>query len=109
MKESYDKNSVKRSFQVGDKVLAFLPVTGAPLHAMYFGQYVVEKKENELNCVIVTHNRRKSKQLCHVNMLKLHYERRKQSSVLMQLAQEVLLLMQLKSYENFLTYLRQLN
>ena len=74
MKESYDKNSFKQSFQVGDKVLAFVPVLGAPLYARYFGPYVVEEKENELNYVIVTHDRRKIKQLCHVNMLKLHYE-----------------------------------
>jgi hypothetical protein len=78
MKEKYDKNSVQRSFQIGDKVLAFLPVPGAPLHARYFGPYVVEKKENELNYVIVTPDRRKRKQLCHVNMLKPYHERRKE-------------------------------
>jgi transposase InsO family protein len=39
MKEKYDKTTVKRSFQTGDKVLAFLPVPGTPLHARYFGPY----------------------------------------------------------------------
>jgi hypothetical protein len=76
MKEKYDKTTVKRSFQTGDKVLAFLPVPGTPLHARYFGPYLVEKKENDLNDVIVTPDRRKNKQLCHVNMPKPYYERR---------------------------------
>ena len=69
MKQNYDKNSVSRSFQSGDKVLAFLPVSRKPLQARYFGPYVVKKKENELNYIIVTPNRRKNEQLCHVNML----------------------------------------
>ena len=98
MKEKYDK-----SFQIGDKVLAFLPVPGTPLHARYFGLYVVEKK-NELNYVIVTPDRRKNKQLCQVNMLKPYHERKR----LMQLVQVVLIIIQLKSW-NFLTYPKQLN
>ena len=77
MKEKYDKTTATRSFQTGDKVLAFLPVPGTPLHARYFGPYVVEKKENELNYVIVTPDRRKNKQLCHVNMIKPYHERKK--------------------------------
>jgi hypothetical protein len=103
MKEKYDKTTVTRSFQIGDKVLAFLPVPGTPLHARYFGLYVVEKK-NELNYVIVTPDRRKNKQLCHVNMLKPYHERKR----LMQLVQVVLIIIQLKSW-NFLTYPKQLN
>ena len=67
----------KTQFQVGDKVFAFLLVPGAPLHARYFSPYVVEKKQNELNYVIVTPDKRKSKQLCHVNMRKLYHERTK--------------------------------
>ena len=45
MKQNYDKNSVTRKFQPGDKVLAFLPVSGKPLQARYSGPYVVEKRE----------------------------------------------------------------
>ena len=37
---------------------------------------ISEKKENDLNYVIVTPKRRKTKQLCHVNMLKSYYERK---------------------------------
>ena len=69
MKEKYDKNSVKHSFQISS-------VPGVPLHARYFGLYVVEKKE--LNYVIVMPDRCKCKQICHVNMLKLYHKRRKE-------------------------------
>ncbi|CAB4033082.1 Transposon Ty3-I Gag-Pol poly [Paramuricea clavata] len=79
MKHSYDshKNTVTRNFQNGDKVLALLPVPGNPLQARYFGPYVIEKKENDLNYIIITPNRRRKKQLCHVNMLKAYHERKK--------------------------------
>ena len=77
MKQNYNKNSVTRKFQPGDKVLAFLPVSGKPLQARYSGPYVVEKKESELNYVIVTPDRCKHTQLCHVNMLKPYNERKK--------------------------------
>ena len=36
--------------------------------ACELGPYLIDKKENDLNYVIVTPDRRKSKQLCHVNM-----------------------------------------
>ena len=76
MKNQYDKNCVSRKFQPGNKVLALLPVTGNTLQARYFGPYLIDKKENDLNYVIVTPNRRKIKQLCHVNMLKPYLERK---------------------------------
>ena len=77
MKHSYDENTVTLNFQNGDKVLALLPVPGNPLQARYFGPYVIEKKENDLNYVIITPNRRRNKQLCHVNMLKAYHKRKK--------------------------------
>ena len=77
MKSKFDKNTVTRNFQAGDKVLAYLPVPGTPLQARYFGPYVVKKKVSDLNYVIVTPDRRKDAQLCHVNMLKPYHERAK--------------------------------
>ncbi|CAB4009566.1 Hypothetical predicted protein, partial [Paramuricea clavata] len=77
MKHSYDKNNVTRNFQNGNRVIALLPVPGNPLQPRYFGPYVIEKKENDLNYVIITPNRRRNKQLCHVNMLKAYHERKK--------------------------------
>ena len=76
MKNQYDKHCVSRKFQPGDKVLALVPVTGNTLQARYFGPYLIEKKENDLNYVIITPDRRKSKQLFLVNMLKPYLERK---------------------------------
>ena len=47
------------------------------MHARYFGPYVVKKKESDLNYVIVTPDRRKQQQSCHVNMLKPYFGRTK--------------------------------
>ena len=70
MKQNYDKNTKERSYKSRDNVLAFLPVPGRPLQARYFGPYTVEKKASDLNYIITTPDRRKQKQLCHINMLK---------------------------------------
>ena len=69
MKNRYDQNSVSRTFKPGDKVLALLPVPVRPLQARYFGPYIVDKKMSDLNCVLQTPDRRKQKQLCHINLL----------------------------------------
>ena len=39
MKDRYDKYTTERVFKPGDKVL--LPIPDRPLHAGYFGPYVV--------------------------------------------------------------------
>ena len=70
MKQNYDKNTKERSFKSGDKVLALLPIPGRPLQARYFGPYTVEKKASDLNYIITTPDRRKQKQLYHINNLK---------------------------------------
>ena len=69
MKQNYDKNTKERIFKSGDKVLALLPIPGSPFQARYFGPYTVEKA-SDLNDIITTPDRRKQKQLCHINMLK---------------------------------------
>ena len=75
MKQKYDKNTKERSFKSGDKVLTLLPVLSRPLQARYFGPYTVEKKASDLNYIMTTPDRRKQKQLCHINMLKEHGDR----------------------------------
>ena len=75
MKQNFDKNTKERSFKFGDKVLALLPIPGRPLQARYFGPYTVEKKASDLNYIITTPDRRKQKQLCHINMLKEYVDR----------------------------------
>ena len=75
MKKKYDVDAVERSFKPGQKVLALLPVPSNPLNSRYFGPYVIQKKLSDLNYVVVTPDRRKQTQLCHVNMLKPYVER----------------------------------
>ena len=75
MKRNFDKNTKERSFESGDKVLALLQIPGRPLQARYFGPYTVEKKASDLNYIITTLDRRKQKQLCHINMLKEYVDR----------------------------------
>ena len=75
MKQHYDKKTVERKFQPGDKVLVLLPIPGSPLQARFSGPYEVEEKIGDLNYVLRTPDRRKHKQLCHVNMLKTYEDR----------------------------------
>ena len=75
MKERYDVDAVERIFKPGQKVLAMLPVPGNPLRSRFFGPYEIQKKLNDLNYIVVTPDRRKQTQLCHVNMLKPYVER----------------------------------
>ena len=75
MKKKHDVDAVERSFKPGQKVLALLPVPSNPLNSRYFGPYVIQKKLSDLNYVVVTPDRRKQTQLCHVNMLKPYVER----------------------------------
>ena len=75
MKTRADKKSEVRLFKPGKKVLVLLPLPGEPLKAKFSGPYCVKKKLNDVNYVISTADRRKSKRVCHVNMLKKYYER----------------------------------
>ncbi|KAJ8038116.1 hypothetical protein HOLleu_19101 [Holothuria leucospilota] len=75
MKAWYDKTTVKREFKPGDKVLVFLPVSGQPLQARFQGPYVIERKVSDTDYVILTPDKRKSKRVCHINMMKRYYER----------------------------------
>lgn len=74
MKATYDKTSA-RTFQEGDKVLAFIPVPGSPLRAKYHGPYEVVKKVGETTYIINTPDRRKPTQAVHVNLIKLYKSR----------------------------------
>ena len=54
---------------------------GEPLRAKFCGPYEVEKKVNDLNYVVSTPDRRKTKRLCHINMLKQYFERQDKAQV----------------------------
>ena len=75
MKDRFDLKAVRRNFDVGQKVLALLPVQNNPLQARYVGPYVIQNKISEVNYVLSTPDRRKKTQLCHINMLKAYFDR----------------------------------
>lgn len=75
MKQKYDRKAELRGFSPGDKVLALLPLINSPFQAKYFGPFTVLRRVSDLNYVIETPGRRKSSQLCHVNLLKAYHSR----------------------------------
>jgi len=76
-KQWYDKRARQRSFVPGQKVLALLPLPGKHLQAKYFGPYVIEQQLGPVDYVIATPDRRKTKRVCHINLLKEYKERDK--------------------------------
>ena len=75
MKQQYDVKTKPRSFEVGESVLALLPVPGNPLKARFSGPWKVVKKLNDTDYVVETPDRRKKYQTCHINMLKEYHDR----------------------------------
>ena len=80
MKTWYDKDAKNRVFSPGDKVLVLFPIPGHPLQARYHGPYTVESKVGEVDYVVKTPDRRKSRQLCLINMLKQYIDRNDDNS-----------------------------
>jgi len=74
-KRWYDRRAVMRTFIPGDKVLVLLPIPGKPLHAKFHGPYIVEEQLGLVDYVISTPDRRKTKRVCHVNLLKKYVDR----------------------------------
>jgi len=75
MKTWFDKKARSRSFRPGERVLVLWPGIGGTMQARYQGPYVVERKLSDTNYVIQTPDRRKPRQLCHINMLRLYKDR----------------------------------
>lgn len=79
MKLNYDAHSKLREFQVGGKVLLFVPDNKYPLQAKYQEPFTGLKKGGNLNSVIDTPERREDKRLALINLLK-KYDGREQGS-----------------------------
>lgn len=69
MRRLFDSKVKSREFQVGDKVLASLPVLTSPFQARFTGPYTVEKCFPN-NYLLNTPDRRKKLRVCHINLLK---------------------------------------
>jgi len=52
-----------------------LPIPGNPLQAKFHGPYVVEQQLDPVNYVVSTPDRRKTKPVCRVNLLKAYHKR----------------------------------
>ena len=69
-KSFYDKKAREVSYEVGEQVLLLLPLIGKPLQAKYSGPYTVERRLGEVDYVISTPDRRKTRRVVHVNLMK---------------------------------------
>ena len=74
-KRWYDRKACQREFEPGNKVLILLPVLGKPLQAKFHGPYLIEQRLGPVDYVVNTPDRRKTKRICHVNLLKKYIER----------------------------------
>ena len=74
-KTYYDKRAKQRDFEIGDEVLVLLPIPTKPLHAKYYGPYKIVEKLGPVDYVLATPDRRKTKRVCHVNLLKEYHRR----------------------------------
>ena len=66
----YDKNARERSFKAGDQVLILLPTSNSKLEAQWQGPYEVIKPVGVVNYLVHLHDRKKSKRVFHINMLR---------------------------------------
>ena len=64
------KDTKSRVVSPRDKVLVLFQIPGHPLQARYHGPYTKESTVGEVDYIVKTPERRKGRQLCHINMLK---------------------------------------
>ena len=77
----YDRKARDRIFEVGQRVLVFLPIPGKPLEPKYQGPFTIIRKVGPVDYVIATPTKRRPTRLCHVNMLKAYIEREVESVI----------------------------
>ena len=73
MQRLFNRKAEHRSFNVGDKVLALLPLLNSPFQAKFSGPYEIVKCLNGHNYVLGTADWRKKVQVCHINLLKPYF------------------------------------
>lgn len=76
MKRNFDRSAVICTFNVGDPVLALLPITGTALSARFTGPYKILKRLSDTDYVLATPDRKRKSRVCHVNMLKIYHGRK---------------------------------
>ena len=73
MKKHFDRRAVERVFSPGDQVLALLPVPGSLFCAKFVGPYSVMRQVTERDYLLATPGRKRSTQLCRINLLKRYH------------------------------------
>ncbi|TWW71146.1 hypothetical protein D4764_17G0006290 [Takifugu flavidus] len=75
MKHRFDSKAEMCMFSPGDRVLALLPIPSSPFEARFSGPYTIKRKTSDTDYLLATPDRRRSTQLCHVNLRKPYYDR----------------------------------
>lgn len=75
MKSWYNWDSKNRVCRPGEKVLLLVPLLGCSLQARFSCPYIIKERVGDLDHIVATPDCRRRHRLCHVNMLKLYYER----------------------------------
>src|ERR1043165_2030263 len=81
-KEWYDLHAKSVKFEKGEQVLLLLPLVGKPLQAKYCGPYQVLKRLGEVDYLVGTPDRRKTKRVVHVNLMKRYLARQSEQVLL---------------------------
>ena len=68
----YDRNTRKRNYKMGDKVLLLLPTSSNKLLAEWKGPYEIVRRLNKVDYVVRIYDKER---VYHINMLKPFYER----------------------------------
>ncbi|XP_066987487.1 uncharacterized protein [Macrobrachium rosenbergii] len=70
MSNLYNRKTKLREFNIGDQVLVYHPIPGAPLREKFMGPYTIASRPSKLNYIISTPDRRRPTQMVHVNLIK---------------------------------------
>src|SRR5664279_2095115 len=71
----YDRKARLQEFKPGDKVLMLLPIPSTPLQLKLHGPYEIKERLGPVDYVISTPDRRKTRRVCHVNLLRPYRQR----------------------------------
>lgn len=75
MKKRFNRSTVRRRFEVGNKVLVLLPVPGSSLSTRFAGHFRILKVLSDTDYVVETTGAKHKVRICHINMLKAYHSR----------------------------------
>ncbi|XP_068227998.1 uncharacterized protein [Palaemon carinicauda] len=73
MSNLYNRKTKLREFNIGDQVLVYHPIPGAPLREKFMRPYTIISRPSKLNYIISTPDRRRPTQMVHVNLIKPYH------------------------------------